>query len=107
MEKWKGTFWSTTYSFAYFWTFVSGEVELDLDPGQKEYFSTFRLKYTGKYRNGEQITGNVRVSGSIITLDLEGMMISFMIQSQTPTAISGNYGITQPFDQGTFKLYRL
>lgn len=114
--SWQGTFYSTCYSFLW-WTFVKGNVEIN---NLETSSPTYKMTYTGFYRSGQTIEGNVEVdisNNSIYKLAIPsgfGVMngiqlqqyITIVVNERTENTIKGNYHSYSPADSGVIEVKR-
>lgn len=102
---WSGSFTSNTYSLLFF-SLVKGRINVKLGEPDTEYTSNCTVNYTGYYRSGESLDGTLEAKGDSLRCNIEGMIITFKINSRTDKYISGTYSINSPYDYGTFSLNR-
>lgn len=104
LSKWSGYFTSNVYSFVI--TFVKGSIEVELGEPGAEFTSTCKVKYTGRYRYNQEMTGSLLAKGDSFECNVGGMTINFKVGSRSEKYISGTYSIENPYDEGTFNLTR-
>ncbi len=104
LNKWSGYFSSSVYSFII--TFVKGSIDVELGEPGSEFVSDCKVKYTGRYRYNQEITGSLHGKGDSFECHVGGMTINFKVGSRSERYISGTYSIESPYDEGTFNLAR-
>lgn len=104
LNKWSGYFSSSVYTFIV--TFVKGSIEVELGEAGTEYTSECKVKYTGRYRYNQEMSGSLQAKGDSFQCEVGGMTINFKVESRSDKYISGSYSIESPYDAGTFNLSR-
>lgn len=104
LNKWSGSFCSNIYAFIV--SFVKGTIEVELGEPGTSYSSQCKMKYTGRYRYNQEVTGSLQADDNTFVCNIGGMEVKFTVTSRSDKYISGTYSIVSPYDEGTFNLSR-
>jgi hypothetical protein len=103
MENWTGQFNSSRYP-----SYSKGIIKtqlVDMSKSFESFDTNFKIKYTGLYRQGDNIASTVKLSNDLKEFSFSlanGQKIVFSATDIGPTSISGTYLSQAPHDKGNF-----
>ena len=99
-KSWTGKFVSSTCG-----PLVKGQFLVTLDEDKTEYEAPFKCEYTGPFRHGITIDGNLTVSENTMSTTFgDSQKLSFTMKEKTSKRITGTYCSMNPSDIGTFTM---